>query len=96
MASPPESISDAEFFDTLIHLPKRKCIQKRSRSYVLSTESTKGNTLITISQTIEGLEQKIQINSASLACFLKDLVDISVIAYRKNLIDHATSSSKQT
>lgn len=96
MASPPESISDAEFFDTLIHLPKRKGIQKRSRSYVLGTETAKGNTLIIISQTLEGLEQRVQINTASLPSFLKDLVDISVTAYRKTLVEHAGSSSKPT
>ena len=59
----------------------------RKAPFTLKVEIIEGSTFLTLSQMIENVEHKVCINPSTVPSLLKSLVEFSVFAYRKSLVD---------
>lgn len=76
------------------NLKKRKYSPRRG-AYSLKTENIQGTTFITISQVFDKSENKIHINPSTVPLLLKNLIDFSVITFRKSLLDQIGQNSRE-
>jgi hypothetical protein len=77
-------------------IAKTRKLSTRKNPFTLKVEDIQGTSHITLTQTSENVEHKIHIHHSAVPLLLKNLVDFSVYAYRKSLLDQINGSMGST